>query len=261
MLPFARRAPSSACYRPLAHETLERRSVPAGNVTATLADGALSVFGDDRNNAVEIAAVGEDLLVRGLGDTRVNGQSEVVFTAGSLGLVDLRAVMGSGHDYLLVHDLAIAGNAAIGQGQVDTIFDAGNDQIILDHVAIGGTLRLNSGAGADLVVLADVAIAGEALLLTGSGNDRLDIIDSAINRLSINTAAGRDQVFLDSSLIADATVRLGIGDDTLSILGNSILGRSDFHGGGGLDRLRRDVDATLLGFPLIVAFERRVLVV
>ncbi|HZL86956.1 MAG TPA: hypothetical protein VFB96_01155 [Pirellulaceae bacterium] len=247
--------------RRLVHETLERRSVLAGNVAATFTDGSLSVFGDDQSNVVEIVAVGGDVLVRGLDNTSINGQPQVVFTAGSLGLVDLSVVLGSGPDELLLHDLAIAGNVALGRGQVDTIFDAGNDQIFLDHVAIGGDLRLNSGGGADLVVLTDVAVAGEAALRTGSGNDRLEIVDSALNDLTILTASGRDQVFIDSSVIADLTVRLGIGDDTLSILGDSVVGRVDLNGGSGLDRLRRDVDAAILGFPLILSFERRVIIV
>jgi hypothetical protein len=255
------RARRSVRSRPLVHEPLERRCVLTGNVVASFADGNLQVFGDDHSNVVEIVAVGEDLLVRGLSDTRINGQSEVVFTAGESGLVDLSVVLGSGPDQLFLHDLAISGNAALGLGQVDTIFDAGNDQIFLDRVAIAGNLRLNSGGGADLVVLTDVAVAGESILRTGSGNDRLEINDSNLNLLTINTAAGRDQVFLDSSLIADATVRLGIGDDTLSILGNSVLGRSDLSGGSGFDRLRRDVDAALLGFPLILSFERRLTIV
>lgn len=255
---FARRSVRS---RPLVHEPLERRCVLAGNVAATFSDGNLHVFGDDQNNVVEIVAVGEVVLVRGLGDTSINGQTEVVFTAGEAGLVDLSVVLGSGHDQLSVHDLAISGNVALGLGQVDTIFDAGNDQIFLDRVAIAGDLRLNAGGGADLVVLTEVAVAGESILRTGSGNDRLEIVDSTMNRLTIHTASGRDQVFLDSSLMADVTVRLGIGDDTLNILGNSVLGRSDLDGGPGFDRLRRDVDAALLGFPLIRSFERRQVIV
>src|SRR5262245_20817381 len=258
---FVDRARPSVRPRPLVHETLERRSVLAGNVAATFTDGSLKVFGDDQRNVVEIVAVGEAVLVRGLENTSINGQTQVAFTAGLLGLVDLSVVLGSGPDELLLHDLAITGNVALGRGQVDTIFDAGNDEIFLDRVAIGGDLTLNSGAGADLVVLTDMVVAGEATLRTGSGNDRLEIIDSSLNDVTINTASGRDQVFVDSSLIADLTVRLGIGDDTLSILSDSVIGRVDLNGGTGLDRLGRDVDGAILGFPLILSFERRVIVV
>jgi hypothetical protein len=255
------RARRSVLCRPLVHEPLERRCVLAGNVVATFSDGGLQVFGDDQDNQVEIVAVFGEVLVRGLNDTSINGQNQVLFTAGEGGLVDLSVVLGSGHDQLSVHDSVMSGNVALGLGQVDTIFDAGKDQIFLDRVAIGGDLRLNSGGGADLVVLTEVTVAGESFLRTGSGNDRLEIVDSTMNRLTINTASGKDQVFLDSSLMADVTVRLGIGDDTLNILGNSVLGRSDLDGGPGFDRLRRDVDAALLGFPLIRSFERRQVIV
>jgi hypothetical protein len=240
------------------YESLERRCVLAGNVVATFSDGNLRVFGDDQNNQVEIVAVFGQVLVRGLNDTSINGQSEVRFTTDEGGLVDLNVVLGSGHDQLFVRDSAISGNVALGLGQVDTIFDAGKDQIFLDRVAIAGDLSLNSGGGADFVVLNEVAVSGESILRTGSGNDQLEIIDSTLNLLTIQGGSGADLVFIDSSLIADVAVQMGNGDDTLSILGNSVLGRSNLSGGSGFDRLLRDVDTALFGFPLILSFERRI---
>lgn len=259
-MPLSASPSSPVRFRPLVCESLERRCLLAGNVVATFTDGALHVFGDGKSNSVEIVAVGEDVLVRGLDRTRVNGQEEVAFLAGAPLLASLRVVLGGGHDRLLIRDLAIAGDAAIGQGQVDTLRDAGNDEIILDHVLIGGGLRLNAGAGTDTIALIDVAVTGEAQLRGGGGSDHIEIVDAVFSRLVIDAGSGNDLVGIDSSLIAEAIVRLGSGRDTLSILGDTVVGRSNFTGGSGRDRLELDADATLLGFPLRISLERQVTV-
>ncbi|MEX2027512.1 MAG: hypothetical protein WEH44_09425 [Pirellulaceae bacterium] len=257
------RAPRPLRFRPLAAECLERRCVLAGNVTATFIDGNLQLFGDAKNNNVEVRAVGDDLLVRGLDLTRVNGQTEVVFTAGALVLNDFRAVLGKGNDRLSIGDLLIAGNAQLGQGQVDTLFDAGNDQILLENVLVSGDLRVNAGAGADLVRLDLVAVAGRTELRGGSGNDQLQIIDSAITELLLDAGSGNDQVAIEDSLIGGgASIRLGIGDDTLCILGDSVLGSGAFiNGNAGRDRLKLDDDALLIEFVSLLSLEVRQTVV
>ena len=259
MSPFPRRL-RPVRFRPLAGESLERRCLLAGIVTATFSDdGNLQLIGNAADNAVEIRAVGEDLLVRGLDTTRVNGQEEVVFTGGALALNDLRAVMGKGHDTVLIRDLAIAGNVQLGQGQVDTLFDAGNDQILLENLLIGGDLRVNAGAGADQVTLDEVAVLGNTQLRGGGGNDQLQIIDSALTQLTLDAGSGNDQVTIDSSVIGSgAVIRLGIGDDTLSILGDSVLGSGAFiNGNSGRDRLTLDDDATLIEFVSLLSLEVR----
>lgn len=246
-------------FRPLAAESLERRCLLAGNVTATFINGNLQLFGDVKNNALEIRAVGEDLLVQGLDTTRINGQAEVVFTGGALVLNDLRAVMGKGHDRLLISDLAVAGNVQLGQGQVDTLFDAGNDQIVLENVLIGGDLRVNAGAGADCVTLDLVAVLETTELRGGGGSDKLRIIDSALTQLTLDSGSGNDQVAIDDSVIGSgASIRLGVGDDTLCILGDSVLARGAFiNGNAGRDRLKLDDDATLIEFVSLLSLEIR----
>jgi hypothetical protein len=247
-------------FRPLAGESLERRCLLAGIVTATFSDdGNLQLIGNAKDNAVEIRAVGEDLLVRGLDTTRVNGQEEVVFTGGALALNDLRAVMGKGHDTVLIRDLAIAGTVQLGQGQVDTLFDAGNDQILLENLLIGGDLRVNAGAGADQVLLDTVGVLGRTELRGGGGSDQIQLIDSAIVDLLLDAGSGNDQVVIDDSLIGSgAAIRLGIGDDVLSILGDSVIGSGALiNGNSGRDRLKLDEEAVLIPFVSLLSLEIR----
>ena len=246
-------------FRPLLAEPLECRCLLAGNVTATFTDGNLRLFGDGKNNAVEVQGVFGELVVRGLDNTRINGQEEVVFLGGSLLLHDLKAVLGKGHDRLFLFDLATAGHVQLGQGQVDTLFDAGNDLIVLDNVLVGGDLRVNAGGGADFVVLNDVEVLGRAELRGGSGSDQLAIVDSAIADLLLDAGSGNDQVTIDSSLIGSgADVRLGTGNDTLSILGDTVFGRGAFiNGNSGRDTLNLDDDATLIEFVSLLSLEIR----
>ncbi len=246
-------------YRPLAAESLERRCLLAGNVTASFTDGNLRLFGDARNNAVEVRAVGDDLLVQGFDLTRINGQAEVVFFGGALALHDVRAVMGKGHDRLFLFDLAAGGNVQLGQGQVDTLFDAGNDQLVLENVLVTGDLVINAGAGADLVELVEVAAGGLTEIRGGGGNDQLRILDSAIADLTLDAGSGADKVTIDDSLIGSgASIRLGIGDDTLCILGDSVLASGAFiNGNSGRDRLKLDDEATLIEFVRLLSREVR----
>jgi hypothetical protein len=258
-MPSLARAPRPYRFRPLLAEPLERRCLLAGNVTATFIDGNLQLFGDAKNNAVEVQAVFDELVVRGIDNTRINGQTEIVFTAGALALHDLRAVMGKGHDRLFLFDLAAAGNVQLGQGQVDTLFDAGNDQIVLDQVLVAGDLSINAGGGADLVELDEVCVLGETEIRGGGGSDQLKIFDSAIADLTLDAGSGADQVTIDDSLIGSgASIRLGIGDDTLCILGDSVLGSGAFiNGNSGRDRLKLDDEATLIEFVSLLSLEIR----
>ena len=258
MSPLARN-PRPLRFRTLLAESLERRCLLAGNVAATFIDGNLQLFGDAKNNAVEIQAVFDELVIRGIDDTRINGQAEVVFTAGDPGLNNVRAVLGKGHDRLFLFDLTTTGSVQLGQGQVDTLFDAGNDLIVLDNVFVGGDLRVNAGGGADFVLFSEVAVAGRTELRGGGGSDDLRIIDSAIADLVLDAGSGNDQVTIDSSLVGSgATVRLGIGDDTLSILGDTVFGSGAFiNGNSGRDRLNLDDEATLIEFVSLLSLEVR----
>lgn len=258
MLPLAA-ALRPVRVRPLAAECLEDRCLPAGNVVATFIDGDLQVAGDRLNNAIEIRSAGADLLVRSLDTTRINGQTEVVFLGGALLLHDLRVVMGTGHDRLFVSDLLVAGDALLGRGQVDTVFDAGNDLVVLENVGVGGDLKINTGAGADRVCLDFVAVLGETELRGGAGNDQIKMIDTALVELTLDAGSGRDCVdIIDSTIGGPSNVRLGAGDDKLRILGDTIVSSGTFlQGNSGRDRLVLDDEATLLGFPLLNSLEIR----
>ena len=258
MLPLAA-ALRPVRVRPLAAECLEDRCLPAGNVVATFIDGDLQVAGDRLNNAIEIRSAGADLLVRSLDTTRINGQTEVVFLGGAILLHDLRVVMGTGHDRLFVSDLLVAGDALLGRGQVDTVFDAGNDLVVLENVGVGGDLKINTGAGADRVCLDFVAVLGGTELRGGAGNDQIKTIDTALVELTLDAGSGQDCVdIIDSTIGGPSNVRLGAGDDKLRILGDTIVSSGTFlQGNSGRDRLVLDDEATLLGFPLLNSLEIR----
>src|SRR5262245_42531676 len=105
---------STATHRPvvkLGCEPLEPRENPAGNVTAFLLGGSLTVVGDALDNAVSIqqSPVG-DIVVVGLNGTTVNGRSSVLVGRGLLNTLN----MNGGNDAVEVVGPFVLGGMNVG---------------------------------------------------------------------------------------------------------------------------------------------------
>jgi hypothetical protein len=192
-------------------ESLEGRWLMAGNVTATLNNGRLSIIGDAAANAV---AVFEDhstgmLEVLGLTDvgtmatpgsaTTVNGGASAEFS----GVNSLKVDLKGGDNSFLLTDATLSGSVRIETGH-------GNDNVVIGampdvnpaaldttripseliattfhQVSIGGNLYIDTGAGDDQVIEAGVTITGSDYVDGGRGNNSifLDVFTDTVDSL------------------------------------------------------------------------------
>jgi len=225
----------------------------AGNVSAVIANGGLTLQGDSASNSVTVVFENSNVIVRGLDGTTINGgSSDFVAATGSNGITDrLFASLGQGDDVLLLSGVAV--------GRRVTVFgQQGNDQIGLDNVSVGRHLMVWSGAGDDTVSLNSSTVSGRTSLATGAGDDLVRLVDSSVGMLVVTTAAGNDNVVLDNVQVArHGRVVSGADDDTLNVTGSqfgrtmrvnmqrgtdvmqmdtsSVGRRTVIHGGGGND--------------------------
>lgn len=212
-------------YRPLRRlvtlETLERRTVLAGAVTATLTDGVLTLTGDAEANSVIISSdqTAGDVLLRGAvgGDTAtsivVDGE-EPVDSLSLSGVTDIVLDLRGGADSVVVTDLDLAGSltGSLGAGQ-DTVIIGSNDsvntgvtlndesELTAGEVAIGENVDLRANGGADLLRLANATITGDLSFNGGVGNDRV----VAQGNLETNMVGG------------DVSIEVGAGSNAVNL--------------------------------------------
>lgn len=193
--------------RRLAAETLENRALLAGDITASVEDGVLTITGDAEANGVLIRQSGSDLEVVGVdaggSATTINGDASFLAT----GVTDGAIVFLKGGD----------DTVQLGDGGV---------------VSIDETVVIGTGAGNDEVT-GSLANDERAIFLLGAGDDSISLEGSALHDLVIVTdhpspkLGGSDDVTLESVTTTRAGVIVtGGGDDTVDISGESAFGRS-----------------------------------
>jgi hypothetical protein len=186
--------------RKLGMETLEKREVCAGNVTAFVDwTGTLQVIGDGAANSVDISEVAPNYYrVRGYNTRDASGLNTVPTTingaaAERIFLVPKDQVtidLGDGNDILRCHD-AVMGLFDINMGN-------GHDSVFLQSLngyASGLTTKIFMGAdaGVDVVDVNASYFAGSLYVSTGDGNDFVDFTNTQINGfLSVYAGAGYD---------------------------------------------------------------------
>lgn len=155
-------------------ETLEARDVPAGTVSATFANGRLTITGDAAANALLIRMEPEHLLTitdNGTGtQIRLNGgpvADAVTLPAPVTGAVVIN--LGDGADDLFLDGVGLPGSLTIngGNGSGDGL--TGNS-IRLQNVQVGGNLAVTNLAGEDNIYLWGlVGVGGGLCIRNGSG--------------------------------------------------------------------------------------------
>lgn len=226
-------------------------------------NGHLLVFGSNQTEIAYIRGNSSSLVVAGRDGTLVNGQPSVVFTgiSGSV-LVDLRG----GNDQLEFSDSDI-------EGHVVLLMGLGNDIAFVARNEIAGSFLVDGGlwgASGDLVVLSaqtgngnliggDVFVVGKEVTLfartqevmgstlvwTGSGNDLVTLAASIFHgHVHVDTGGGVDHVALGDA--ADVVpnlfdgrldVRLGSGNDRLTVRRSTVSGQARFFGESGSDTI------------------------
>jgi len=207
-------------------EVLETRSLCAGNVTAVVREGNLTINGDRLANCVSVESAGEGRIqVRGFG-TSVNGVSNGtrIFT-GVTGGVFIRT--GDGDDLVRVTNVILPGQLVIDLGWGDDEAVTGHDKPLggarfadtpTGHVATYGDLRIFGRKGDDLLYQSYLHAKKPATIDLGEGNDALRMRRFPGENLdlqyrgatSIAMGIGRDVVDIDGLL---AQSSLTITDD------------------------------------------------
>jgi hypothetical protein len=223
-------------------ETLENRSMMAGNVNAYMSGGDLYVVGDDAANYVRV-----------LGQS--NGTVTVVgdFTGGAYTKINGR--LGGSANFRITDDVEVylyGGNDAIefgnSTGYSPKVADeayisggAGNDWIRVHHIQTGRDLRINTGSGKDDTYVGaanigdDLAIYDPTNIYSGDF-DSIGINSSTIrDEIQITTRGGNDNVGITVSKADDLFVSLGAGNDSFSFTQSTQRTHFSIDGGSGYD--------------------------
>lgn len=246
------RSRNSASYN-----SLEERRLLAGDVTLFQAEDIAYLRGDRADNSVLITA-NEDgqVVVSGVGDTTINGESEVVLDSADSTIGRLGIHMGPGNDTLMVEGIDIArraivfagtGDDAIGFSNVTTGNNLvanpwqGNDSVSLDNVEVGGRLVAYTGAGDDTVGIDNTTVNGRTLIGTGAGNDRLALRNTVHNaELFAFTGTQDDFVSVDSVTTNQFSAMVtGYGDDDLVVTNSTFNAAAYASGRNGTDNLEQ----------------------
>ena len=194
--------------RRLLLESLERREVLAGNVTASVVGATLTLKGDGADNSLAIVALGNNrFTVTGL-NTTING-STAAFSPNQ-SIFNITGNLGGGND-----NLGLTNNA---QG-LDTLATSAG----LDLEATTGLTVAQMQARIDAVTTVNTfALSGSLTVQGGAGNDLIGIVGnvagSVIADLGSANAAGGNALGIDGTTVAGGVASVG---GVLSVTGGS----------------------------------------
>ncbi len=242
-------------------ERLEPRTCMAGNVTASLAGGILTLTGDSLANEIQAyqTAPGSYRIVGNPGTT-VNGAA-FVNVSGVTGDVNinlgngddfvqlmlvapknLNIDMGTGNDFVslggffelppgaqsLPYSVEVKGNLSIKTSPVET---APPKQSFMESMAMAGEPPPQS----DTLFILDSLVWGTANLTTGPQDDYVLLFNTQFkNALNIDTGAGNDSLdVIGISVTGKTSVVAGSGDDSVAVLDSAFANDVTLDGGTG----------------------------
>ena len=256
-----RKATVSKCA--LNFETLEQKTLLAGDVGVAIVDGAVVVSGDEAANHVEIVTnvEAEQIVVRGLPDaegveTTLNGQTGPVRIEGLARNILVR--MGMGNDAVNI-PRGRFGNVNVATGRGADLVRVGNldptDPPTTEATgeaipaAAFASLDIATGRGSDTILQDNVVVANDMRLATGPGTDtvRLGIGPTSSTatanlsiggNLAVGTGLGDDLVTSRAMQVAGNTaISTGRGADGVMLAGMRGPGRTAIHTGQGADQV------------------------
>jgi hypothetical protein len=228
-------------------EPLESRTLLAGNVTAVVDDGDLTLTGDADDNLVDVMVVNGDIVVQGVDGTTINGSSDpfVAFAGTTTIAGDFKARLGSGDDTLrLFGPLTVAGTTHVRDHR-------GATRLGITEATFEGDVRVSTGRDADELSIAGSTFAGDLKIKSGSGDNLVSIYESTVDgRTSISAGStyghcgwhsgrhhrggwgwrhgrsgGDSQIVIAQSTFGDLHVSTGRGDDNVVVQGSTIQGK------------------------------------
>ncbi|MDW7995997.1 MAG: hypothetical protein RMI91_15225, partial [Gemmatales bacterium] len=146
-------------------EPLEGRSLPAGNVTATLIAGTLRIVGDAAGNDITVNVIGSSVVVTGNSGTgtTVNGVSTPAsFPATQVKALDIR--MNDGNDEVEVDGLNLTRTSSLRGG------DGDDDFTIMNSYFRNAAIRLDQGSGTEYLTI-DASTFSHPVSISGSNVD------------------------------------------------------------------------------------------
>ncbi len=231
--------------RHLTLESLESRTLLAGDVSVDVVGGNLKLRGDNECNGVLIVQLGSGrYAVVGFdhdgAPTTINGQDEPVIVRGVKHnfLIDLRGgddLLGIGNDVELLADLAgelgFADIIPTGEPPVEGISDSrlrvpkslivhtkdGEDGVIV-NAHVGHSAVINTGKHSDGIAIADSRIGDNVVLRTEKGEDGVLIENVVVEgHLNVHTGHDADTLLVSLSDIRHAVLNTGHGNDGLGV--------------------------------------------
>lgn len=220
----------------LAFETLENRSLLAGNVVAVQTGGMLTILGDEQANGVNIIydvatnthrVVGTDA---GGSPTAINGETAPTTPATFSGVKNVHIRLGDGDDRL---DFGAADKVYSEVAKKLTIeMGAGNDEVTLGRAGnapgaasdvrhwlyVRKGIYVDLGAGDDELAIANLKTGKSLIIVAGEGNDNVDFATEF-------TPTGATEPTLFPVVIrGNFHIDMGGGNDELKVL-HAIVGQ------------------------------------
>ncbi len=195
-------------------EPLESRRLLSGNVTASVANGSLTLSGDGESNAIVLDQAGlnaDQVRVTGTGGTTINDGVDPVIMSGITRAVGMR--LGAGDDELVMRDVSLPGDVWLNA-------DGGANTLALSDVQTGGTVYIGNDSNVNTTMtIADTTIDGYLHISTGSGGHNL-ALDAVVVKGKTNICRfNADDVITvdDSTFNGDVTLYTGGGADLIAI--------------------------------------------
>lgn len=192
-------------------EPLEKRSLLAGNVTASVVDGNLILTGDDAANEIQIHGElldAKSLMITPADGTTLNGSADPFSGIGLTRSVILR--MNGGDDVVEIRDSDIIKDLRIS-------LDAGNDTLTTDSLLVRQNLVVYGGDGADRLLITNARVR---------------------QRSGINGQDDADQILVIGGAFAKQLRVLGsAGGDFISNYASDFGSNPEFNGGAGADQI------------------------
>ncbi len=234
-----RNAQSASVHESIQH--LEVRSLLAGNVVASLNGNHLTVIGDGADNVLEIAVFENNVHLRGLNNTTVNGGTGFFSVAANTDTVTGNVMIagGAGNDTVtFARNVKLGGHVNVFGGSGNDTMNAtratfqlnagfhgndGNDTFSLQDSTVTGALGIRGQQGDDLVSLTNMTLSGIALIRSASGDDGVALNNvTAASAIGISTGLGEDDVAIRNSTIAGAVgIRTRANEDVVMLDDNT----------------------------------------
>ena len=249
-------------------QLLEDRTLLTGNVVASLRGPNLFVTGDAADNQLEVTVVNNQVVLRGLTNTNINGSTSLFVIADNTDTAAGKITIhtGAGNDTVTFsRSVHVAGNVFVDGGAGDDSLNVtgatfqqsismygrvGNDTISVQNAIVDGILRLKGNSGNDLISVTNTTTNGGTNIVGGAGNDGVSFNAVTANAWTkISTGAGDDDIsVLNSNINGFLRVKTRQGADVVQMDGNTVNGNVAINMGRDSDAVKLVNTNTFNGF-------------